>query len=114
MLCKSTIRYINLEIIFFLISVLFFSEVSREYVRTFLHYIGVSLTESFNLVSNVWHIEIMMQSMLTYQGALTMILRYLFRNLCSIFIFFLFHPRNYYKLSLCVTFNNTFDNLWKS
>jgi len=29
-------------------------------------------------------------------------------------ISFLFHPRNYYKLSLCVTFSNTFDNLWKS
>jgi len=28
--------------------------------------------------------------------------------------FFLFHPRDYYKLSLCVTFGNTFDNLWKS
>jgi len=26
--------------------------------------------------------------------------------------FFLFHPRDYYKLSLCVTFANTFDNLW--
>jgi len=25
--------------------------------------------------------------------------------------FFLFHPRNYCKLSLCVTFSNTFDNL---
>jgi len=29
-------------------------------------------------------------------------------------IFFLFHPKNYYKLSLCVTFSNTLDNLWKS
>jgi len=28
--------------------------------------------------------------------------------------FFLSHPRNYYKLSLCVTFSNTLDNLWKS
>jgi len=28
--------------------------------------------------------------------------------------FFLFHPGNYYKLSLCVTFSNTFDNLCKS
>jgi len=27
---------------------------------------------------------------------------------------FFFHSRNYYKLSLCVTFGNTFDNLWKS
>jgi len=27
--------------------------------------------------------------------------------------FFLFHPRNYYKLSLCVTFSNKFDNLCK-
>jgi len=26
---------------------------------------------------------------------------------------FLFHPRDYYKLSLGVTFSNTFDNLWK-
>jgi len=28
--------------------------------------------------------------------------------------FFLFHPKNYYKLSLCVTFSNTFDNLCNS
>jgi len=27
------------------------------------------------------------------------------------FLFFLFHPRDYYKLSLCVTFSDTFDNL---
>jgi len=26
-------------------------------------------------------------------------------------VFFLFHARDYYKLSLCVTFSNTFDNL---
>jgi len=26
-------------------------------------------------------------------------------------IFLLFHPKNYYKLSLRVTFSNTFDNL---
>jgi len=26
----------------------------------FIHPIGVSLAESFNLVSNVWHVEIMM------------------------------------------------------
>jgi len=30
------------------------------YVRMFLHSIGVSLAESFNLVSNVWHVEITM------------------------------------------------------
>jgi len=30
-------------------------EISREYVRIFLHPIGVSLVESFNLVSNVWY-----------------------------------------------------------
>jgi len=35
-------------------------------VGTFLHSIGASLAESFNLVSNVWHVEIV-----TYQGALT-------------------------------------------
>jgi len=29
-------------------------------------------------------------------------------------IFFSFHPRDYHKLSLCLTFSNTFDNLWKS
>jgi len=28
--------------------------------------------------------------------------------------FLLFHPKNYYKLSLRVTFSNTFDNLYKS
>jgi len=28
-------------------------------------------------------------------------------------ISFLFHARNYCKLSLCVIFSNTFDNLWK-
>jgi len=33
-------------------------------------------------------------------------------NLVSI-IFFYFISRNYYKLSLCVTFNNTFDKLHK-
>jgi len=27
--------------------------------------------------------------------------------------FLLFHSRNYYKLSLCVIFSNTFDNLWR-
>jgi len=27
--------------------------------------------------------------------------------------FFLFHPRDYYKLSFIVTFNDTFGNLWK-
>jgi len=27
---------------------------------------------------------------------------------------FLFHPKNYYKLSLRVTSSNTFDNLYKS
>jgi len=29
-------------------------------------------------------------------------------------VFFLFYSRDYYKLSLCVTFSDTFDNLWKS
>jgi len=28
-----------------------------------------------------------------------------------IVLFFLFRPRDYYKLSLCITFSNTFDNL---
>jgi len=37
-----------------------FREISREYVGTFLHPIGVSLAESFNLVSNVWHVEMTM------------------------------------------------------
>jgi len=27
--------------------------------------------------------------------------------------FFLFHPEDYYKLSLYVTFNNISENLWK-
>jgi len=30
----------------------------------FLHPIGVSLAESFNLISNVWHVEIMIQSVI--------------------------------------------------
>jgi len=56
-------------------------------------------------------------------------INYLFWNLCNISVmfesdvlspnrfkgclveFFLFNPRNYYKLSLCATFSNTFDNL---
>jgi len=29
-------------------------------------------------------------------------------------LFFLFHSRDYYKLSLCVIFSNIFDNLWQS
>jgi len=32
----------------------------------------------------------------------------------SFSFFLLFHPRDYYKLSLCATVSNTFDNLWKS
>jgi len=35
------------------------------------------------------------------------------RSIIGIYIF-LFHPRDYYKLPLCVTFINTFDNLYKS
>jgi len=35
-------------------------------------------------------------------------------KLANVSFFFLFHPRNYYKLSLCVIFSNTFDNFWKS
>jgi len=31
-----------------------------------------------------------------------------------VIILFLFHPRYYYKLSLCAPFSNTFDNSWKS
>jgi len=47
----DTIRYISPQVIFFLIDVLFFfHEINREYVGIFL---GVSLAESFNLVSNV-------------------------------------------------------------
>jgi len=34
--------------------------------------------------------------------------------LLKFFFFFLFHPRDYQKLSLCAAFSNTFDNLWKS
>jgi len=30
------------------------------------------------------------------------------------FLLFSFHPRNYYKLSLSVTFSYIFDNLWKT
>jgi len=30
----------------------------------FLHPIGVSPAESFNLVSNVWHVKIMMQNVI--------------------------------------------------
>jgi len=32
----------------------------------FLHLIDVFLAESFNLVSNVWHVEIMLQSVIDY------------------------------------------------
>jgi len=32
---------------------------------------------------------------------------------CKFFFFSLFHPRNYYKPSPCITISNTFDNLWK-
>jgi len=55
-----------------------------------------------------------------FLSLLTMSLAYFILSTCSfpdsgsIFIFSLFHPRNYYKLSLCAAFNNTFDNLWKS
>jgi len=28
--------------------------------------------------------------------------------------FFLFHPKDYYNLSFCTTFSNTFGNLWES
>jgi len=39
-------------------------------------------------------------------------------NVCqkiqNLIFFFLLHPKSYYNLSLCVTFSNTFDNLWKS
>jgi len=44
------------------ISNTFFHELNREYVRIFLHPIGVSLTESFNLISNVWHVMKHMKS----------------------------------------------------
>jgi len=30
----------------------------------FLHPIGVSLAKSFNLVSNIWHVEVVMQSVI--------------------------------------------------
>jgi len=33
-------------------------EINRSYVRTFLHSVGESLAEPFNLVSNVRHVEI--------------------------------------------------------
>jgi len=29
-------------------------------------------------------------------------------------LFFLLHPNGYYKLLFCITFSNTFGNLWKS
>jgi len=35
---------------------------NREYVRMFLHPIGISLVESFYLVCNVWHVEIVIIS----------------------------------------------------
>jgi len=57
---KLQIKYIRLEVVFFQSACCFdFHEISRN-VRIFLHSIGESLTESFNLVSNVWHVEIMM------------------------------------------------------
>jgi len=34
----------------------------RLVARMFLHLVGVSLAQSFNLVFNVWHVEIMMKS----------------------------------------------------
>jgi len=41
-----------------------FHEVNREYVGMFLHLIGVFLTESFNLVSNIWYVKTMMQNVI--------------------------------------------------
>jgi len=66
----STVKYTNLEVVFFLISVFDFShEVNRKYIHP--------ISESFNLVSNVWYVEIMMKSVIddTYEDALTMILQ---------------------------------------
>jgi len=40
----------------------------------FFQSVGVFLTELFNLVSNVWYVEIAV-SLVTYQGALAMISR---------------------------------------
>jgi len=59
---SSTIKYVSFEVVFFLSACYFdfFHEISREYVRMLFHPIGVSLVESVNLVSNVWHVEIMM------------------------------------------------------
>jgi len=52
----STIRYTNLEVSFYSACCFdFFYEISRKYVRMFLHPIGVSLAESFSLM-----VEIMM------------------------------------------------------
>jgi len=40
---------------------------------------------------------------------------FLMNIIMNIYIYiFLFRPKNYYKLSLRVTFNNIFGNLWKS
>jgi len=47
----------------------------------FLHPIGVSLAEPFNLVSNVWHVEIMMQNVIGNVPRRALTMRYLFRNL---------------------------------
>jgi len=55
------VAYISLNFLFSRRVVLtFFHEISREYVRMFLHPVGVSLAEFFYLVSNIWHVEIMM------------------------------------------------------
>jgi len=78
----STIRYTSLEVIFFLMVFDFFHEICREYVGMFLHPIDVSLAESFNLVSNVWHIEIMSTNDCGICFAIFVVFLYLSWRLC--------------------------------
>jgi len=73
------------EIILFLIGHCFnfFHEVSREYVGMFLHLIGVSLWLPFNLLSNVWHVEIMMWSVI---GDVSMISALIMTMILTLFV----------------------------
>jgi len=53
--CSIKLRS-SLEVVFFLMVYRFdfFHEINREYVGMFLHPIGVSLIELFNLISDAW------------------------------------------------------------
>jgi len=53
----TPVRRINLVEVFLVRT---FHEICRDYVRMFLHPISISLAESSCLVSNVWHVKIMM------------------------------------------------------